>query len=1164
MTVDQKIFLLQLWKSSRQKSEDSNTSEFDSLLGVLTNKRVIIFNSHLQILNFFQHSDTQERNNKVNVKSVSFTVTSISWVGASLLSASESGAISFLLPGSFINLHQSKFPSASLARMRSLGLRNNKRDLSSGSLCSFPRNFNNSSFLNIVCCLPDRLIVSTISLISGSPKLIFSSRPCHPVEPLLLGLLANRIKVNSVGSFDEDFKKILVNLITFYIPVKDSNNNSDSGALPNTQATRKLCFALLENGFSDLAFIASGLTSESIQSNVNYPRNRWIPSGIKFDISCNIELYDRATLDLLSAKSELQEIFKDPESSSSSILPHRNSLIAQQLTSAAIFLKNKGKLESSRKSAELAGNDATVISILSLDKLEDGRKNIKSLCNLLEKRNPSLFLFLFEYLESNSQNCIEIPYNFLIPVEKLSTRTIGHLNRRPTFQVIKYKIESVQKSEDDCSYIDLIEKTQLVSFSNRGGGLGAPTLLGVLAMDWIEDWVGARVKPQILTGINSGATNSRVNVNKVQSIGEINNIDKFSSLSLPNGISKPLTWIDDVGQGEKEWDNIVGYWRFSDIIHPGEEDFISSSFPGARISFLDLSKYSSALELFCQSSNSILIEETTSSVDTGDDHSKVKSLYDVIFVENVINNHSVNNNPCNGMRVVVGRGGPLDIGLYHSDIYRSKVTIELNVYFDDMGDQNIRPSNSELLSRQTTDSDGNNSKIWSISADNFGALHFSFSPNHENRNEDNTISSPQNMICMGLTDSDVVSWTHIAIIIDSSDILIDSKSSSIYSSFANVTIYINGEIINQEKLSIPEFSESRLASTNIFVGPDLAANWRLTELRFWAAARTSSEIDGQKENYLALASKRKRLQFRVGGKKNLFGSFKSESLILGEPVQEIMTKGILNDLSDDATKSNSNKDKVLNLTKLIPKLSINSSEGLKVLSPVKFQNINDSKKIIAPLQPFKKSLSTLSPHKENVELTKPPPIPTTLPPDIVMDTQQNLETIKKSDTIPKINIITNKQSILLIKNVLNFSPVSDVRSFLTSKPLHMSCLCFATSTDIIILPHISNSNIVELKIDIPGVDGIILSNRPKSDLRTIIAIFSNDIITIFDATTASSLVKIADYSYVLPPLIFWTYTGLDTLLLVTSVSAYSLKLDGLSNSKPIKILDRIDLKDPER
>jgi hypothetical protein len=1167
ITGEQKIFHQQLWRSSKQNFEDSNMSKFDSFIGVLTNKRVIIFNSCLKIVNFFMHSNTQDQNNKISfVRSVSDPVTSISWVGASLLSASESGAISFLLPGSFINLHQQrKFPSASLARMRSLGLRNNARDMSSGSLCSFPRNLNYSSFLNIVCCLPDRIIVSTISLTLGSSKLIFSSRPCLPVEPLILGLLSNKIKVNSFGRFDEDYKKVLIKLITFYVPLKNSNS-TESGALPNSQATRRLCFALLENGFSDLSFITSGLTRETTQSNVTYPRNRWIPTGIKFHLSCNIELYDRSTLDLLSEKPELQEVFKDPESSSGCILPHMSSLVAQQLTSAAIFLENKGKLESSRKSAELAGNDYMVISILSKDKLEDSRKHLKSLCNLLQKRNPSLYLLLFDYLESNFHNSFTIPCNLSLPVEKLNTRFIGRLNRRTTFQVIKNKIERVQKSEDHCSQIDSIEKAQLVSFSNRGGGLGAPTLLGVLAMDWIEDWVGSRVKPQILTGI-SGNTNSRVN--KVQSVGETKDIGKISNSILPNGIFKPLTWIDNVGQGEKEWDNIVGYWRFSDILHPGEDDFISSSFPGARICFLDLSKYSSALELFCQSSNSLLIEETTSLVDTGDDHSKVKSLCDVIFVENVMKNHSGNSNPCNGMRVVVGRGGPLDVGLFHSDICRSKVTIELNVYFDDMGDQNIRPLNSELLTRQTTDSDGNNFKIWSIFADKFGALHFSFSPKHEDRNMDNTVSSPQNMISMGPTETDVVSWTHIAVIIDSSDDSIDCTSSSIYSSFAKVTIYINGEIITQEKLSIPEVCESRLTSTNIFVGPDLPANWRLTELRFWAVARTSSEIDGQRQNFLALASKRKRLQFRVGGKKSLFGSFKSESFILGEPVQEIITKGTLIDRSGEDKKSTLNKDRAMNLSKpfsLTPKLSINSSEGLK-LSPAKFQNIKDSNKIIAPIPPIKKVAITLSPHKENVEITKPPPIRTTLPSDVDLHSQQNLETIIKSDAIPKINNISNKQSILLIKNILNFSPVSNVRSFLTSKPLYMSCLCFATSTDISILPLLSNSNMVslkELKIDMTGVDGIILSKRPKSDQRTIVAIFANNIITVYDATTTSRLAKIADYSYSLPPLVFWTYSGLDTLLLVTSASAYSLKLNELSNSKPIKILDRIDLKDPER
>ena len=62
----------------------------------------------------------------------------------------------------------------------------------------------------------------------------------------------------------------------------------------------------------------------------------------------------------------------------------------------------------------------------------------------------------------------------------------------------------------------------------------------------------------------------------------------------------------------------------------------------------------------------------------------------------------------------------------------------------------------------------------------------------------------------------------------------------------------------------------------------------------WADTRSSVDIDNYRENYLALASKRKRLQIRLkapttGGSKMTFSSIQKD-FTLGLPVEEILSQ----------------------------------------------------------------------------------------------------------------------------------------------------------------------------------------------------------------------------------------------------------------------------------
>lgn len=117
--------------------------------------------------------------------------------------------------------------------------------------------------------------------------------------------------------------------------------------------------------------------------------------------------------------------------------------------------------------------------------------------------------------------------------------------------------------------------------------------------------------------------------------------------ALPPGITtKPDTWCEEAGimRGAKEHDKVAGYWRFSDLLlspTAGSATFkyINSGRPSTKAVALDLSKHLIAgqgfncLEVFYCVGVEMAIEPTTSNVDPGEDHEKVKSLNDLVVVQ---------------------------------------------------------------------------------------------------------------------------------------------------------------------------------------------------------------------------------------------------------------------------------------------------------------------------------------------------------------------------------------------------------------------------------------------------------------------------------------------------------------------------------------------------
>lgn len=72
-------------------------------------------------------------------------------------------------------------------------------------------------------------------------------------------------------------------------------------------------------------------------------------------------------------------------------------------------------------------------------------------------------------------------------------------------------------------------------------------------------------------------------------------------------VQDPTGWVSDIGVG-KEWDKVVAYWRFSDLLKMGDPGFCNSGIPGARGVITDLSKYGNALEIFGGSTQQTMVQ----------------------------------------------------------------------------------------------------------------------------------------------------------------------------------------------------------------------------------------------------------------------------------------------------------------------------------------------------------------------------------------------------------------------------------------------------------------------------------------------------------------------------------------------------------------------------
>eukprot|EP01038_Epipyxis_sp_PR26KG_P008711 gene8711-11771_t len=990
-----------------------NKQEPCPMIGILTTKRVLLVDNNLEIINSFQYghlttfssqqSNKSNGNNNINdmlnelngnyaeqtsekelfssnfpIKNINELISSIIWMGSVLLYISESGSVNYLIPSGkpsikshSININNNNnnnnnnnshsndaittdnnesyfYQSESrLLGIQGHGYYNNyKSQLSYDqnevySFLNLPRNISMNQSVRIIGVLSDRLIIvymkpSRVKLSNDCKNIIFTcpqstytTRPINPVEPIILGLITQNNSQNDI-EFDNIYSLISL-LISYYYHPK-SVSVSSTMIQPNSHVTRRIIFYLSNiRGFESFASVIIGKSAND--TSVNFPKSRWIPSGSKISLLHKIGDYQHSIIELLasSGKSALVDLFNQTETYGGTSLPHIDNHFSKQYKAVARLCKEYGgQLDYAARLSDISGDYYSVCQCI----IEDISLQPSSV-------NPLLTDLLNEIIKDYSK--------YLIYHNQISLKSFGNTGRKLSVTPLPKPLD-VTQTKDNNNYntnnfkkLNLFESQHSERSMARKGCLGPNLIgnypLGVITGTYLEDYMGINRKLETIDSSDKSFGNAAgISGNNAEEDDDTKNI--------------PTDWVQGVGDG-REWDKVVGYYRFSDVVYPNEDGFVNSSKEnGSRLVFVDLSKFEGYLELFFNSiGSSMSVETSQSNVDPGEKHENVKSLFDVIYNQYdynaalVSHNNIINTIPICGLRTIVKRGSQLDIGLYHVDRDRSKCTIEMTLSLFQPAVPTTTTTNNILMKRDLLD---NNQNLWCLYVDHDGFIIFELSYKNESDGSIITTPHPKRSIkstadaITGWTDSSSQQspvWTHIAIVLDSTQSNTTNNQQMIQSSHPlSVIIYINGSKNVEGFVEIPAMNESSLHSTILYVGMNLPAKWRFTELRVWADCRSEAEIDGQKESYLVLAMKRKRVQLRIKGAKKLFSPFRN--IEIGEPSTSIIQPVV----SSDANNNDNEKD---------PAVSTTTSVASKPLLPTKPSALGSTpvKGVLAPSQP---------------------------------------------------------------------------------------------------------------------------------------------------------------------------------------------------------------------
>jgi len=721
--------------------------------------------------------------------------------------------------------------------------------------------------VTLVAALPDRLVYAAKNGASGSLRI--STRPLLPLEPLLVGYLAwpHLLELPVLPSSSTPsalyspsqlpppppsavepantsplLTAALRALLDRYGPLaKQTGTQYGPGEGPGVDAgaTAWACATLSRAGFSQWAAALAGvagpaqlgegqgsqavlLGGQSQGSEAFQPRP-WIPLEVKAGLAAQNSHWQQALFEAMGNDIVGQDYGLHPDAT----LPQRFRRRSQVLALLGQRAWQAGQAEEALRLFDVASEDENAMELLMLHLLGGGPVSegcaqlLRDLCDA--KVEPHLLACLREATTTKGAGGGKKREDAVANVvgARLSSQAFPFDSQRrqsllprlsgAVQQLPQWPQASIASSSSASTVGPLPPASS--SALGRGGPPRAP-LVQRLLLDRVEEWLG-RTAPEVLR-------------EELAESGE-----------QEGGVAKGHEeWVKGVGEGREEEDKVVLYWRFNEPL-PAADPSVPLEVPLLLVG--DLSQYGHSLDLIAGQPESLVFVRSTCPIDQGDD-GKVRMGMDAMWSTSDVSQGSSSSPMPRGLSTVVTRGSALDVGPYHGPQQqpgRCRLTAELWIQ---------RPSSTSssssspevLISRKSADEKP--LCLWSLGVSAEGALLF------WTQGKEAPLSTALGTVAEG-------KWTHVAF-------TLETKGSG--GKQATVALFVGGKEASPTPslIRFPSLSEGQLRRTVLEVGPNLQGH-RMTELRLWACPRSAEDLYDNRESYLQLAERRKKLAFKI-------------------------------------------------------------------------------------------------------------------------------------------------------------------------------------------------------------------------------------------------------------------------------------------------------------
>lgn len=719
-------------------------------------------------------------------------------------------------------------------------------------LCSLKQTHaGEDSFL--ITALSDRLVYA--AKCGEAREIRVLTRPLFPLEPLLLGLLAWPHRVLSTSStaystsrarsVDQSTMRAghIREVLTCFGPlaVPQDRYAPEEGPGATTGATSWTCAALSRAGYSYWASELAGvrrlsdilcdgepfpIVGNAHEENVRKSRP-WLSFAMTIGLAAQSSQWRQALVEATGGIIEKQ----DEVQQAGAMLPPRFRCGSHILARVGQRAWHAGQAEIALNLFDLAGEDEKMAELLLLHDLDriqfsdDHTGLFDNLCDLnsalqwMRRLVSSQTYISGREIKQNADIADVVGNNLSSQIFPLDTQ-----RRQSILTGLQTSHQNIVSWQSSSTFSNIANTALTPMPQSVGGstayscGLARPIPARYLLLNSVEEWLG-RAAPETLQDRVSG----------------VSELDE----DTPRGRED---WVGGVGEGRGEEDNVILYLRFNDLNAspiPGDE----SSALLAQIG--DLSQYGHTVSV--AQGQPITCLESTCPIDQGDGV-KVQMGMDAFWNSVRVSEWIEEDTPSarRGFSALIARGSALDVGPYHGPQQspgRSRLTMEMWIQ---------RPISSSTCStpeilavRRTLSSKP--SCVWAFGVSADDALMF------WTERCQTPLSTASGAVLVG-------KWTHVAFSLE-----IDASNSK----QALVNLYVGGKDVwpAQLRVEFPSLKDSDLRRTVLEIGPNLDGH-KMTEVRMWACARSAEALYDNRESYLQLAERKKKLTFKIRSDKS--------------------------------------------------------------------------------------------------------------------------------------------------------------------------------------------------------------------------------------------------------------------------------------------------------